>query len=234
MMVSKTNANHANSGNAGLGNAGLGGRSRSNSNDSTGETSSQSNNNIRVAVRARPLACFEKQQRCNVSMEGRTISIMDPAFFDVDQISGCSLEQLANEGRADQTAWEKQFAFDYAYWSSGESNYTSQKQIFQELGHDVITNAMSGYNCSVIAYGQTGSGKTYTMMGDDAGDSDSDTNAGLIPRICNKLFDHMKQPVALPDTPDLRTKVVQMVVSYAEVYNEQVSSHFKEYTELGA
>jgi hypothetical protein len=146
---------------------------------------------------------------------------MDPDFYDVDQITGRSLEDLANEGRADRTAWEKQFAFDFAYWShssGSESNYASQEQIFQELGRDVIINALSGYNCCVFAYGQTGSGKTYTMMGD----SDSNTNAGLIPRICNKLFDHTQQSVTLPETPDLETKVVQMEVSYAEVYNEQV------------
>jgi kinesin family protein 16B len=44
-------------------------------------------------------------------------------------------------------------------------NYTSQEQVFQDLGKGVIESACEGYNACVFAYGQTGSGKTYTMMG---------------------------------------------------------------------
>jgi hypothetical protein len=34
--------------------------------------------------------------------------------------------------------------------------------------HQVVEDAMAGYNASIIAYGQTGTGKTYTMMGTEA------------------------------------------------------------------
>ena len=39
-----------------------------------------------------------------------------------------------------------------------------------------------GHNASVFAYGQTGSGKTYTMLG-------TEEAQGLVPRLCESLFD---------------------------------------------
>lgn len=40
-----------------------------------------------------------------------------------------------------------------------------QVQIYEDLGTDVVSNVLQGYNACVFAYGQTGSGKTFTMMG---------------------------------------------------------------------
>ena len=61
------------------------------------------------------------------------------------------------------------FTFDHAYWSHnpGDVNFTTQEQVFMDLGQDVVKNAFDGYNVCVFAYGQTGSGKTYTMMGSE-------------------------------------------------------------------
>src|SRR6218665_678733 len=39
------------------------------------------------------------------------------------------------------------------------------RQVFADLGSDIIECAYNGYNACVFAYGQTGSGKTYTMTG---------------------------------------------------------------------
>lgn len=57
-------------------------------------------------------------------------------------------------------------------------------QVYRDLGTDVVENAFEGYNACVFAYGQTGSGKTYTMMG-------TEENRGLIPRICQTMFEKM-------------------------------------------
>ena len=46
-------------------------------------------------------------------------------------------------------------------------------------------STISGYNTCIFAYGQTGAGKSYTMMGKQ----DSQTDAGIIPRLCKTLFD---------------------------------------------
>ena len=51
----------------------------------------------------------------------------------------------------------------------------------------MVENAFKGYNACVFAYGQTGSGKTYTMMG--SGEAE---DRGLIPRICQSMFEKMQ------------------------------------------
>jgi hypothetical protein len=54
----------------------------------------------------------------------------------------------------------------------------------------------------------TGSGKSYTMMG-------SQDNKGIIPRLCDSLFDL----IAKQQSTELTYKVE---VSYMEIYNEKV------------
>jgi hypothetical protein len=41
----------------------------------------------------------------------------------------------------------------------------SQNEIFDFIGRDIVEDAISGINSTVLAYGQTGGGKTYTMYG---------------------------------------------------------------------
>lgn len=43
-----------------------------------------------------------------------------------------------------------------------------------------------GYNCCLFAYGQTGSGKSYSMLGYGA-------NRGIIPMVCDNIFDKIKK-----------------------------------------
>ncbi|XP_076477294.1 kinesin-like protein Klp98A [Bombus vancouverensis nearcticus] len=67
----------------------------------------------------------------------------------------------------------KDFTFDHSYWpcDANDDNYASQKEVFNDLGTDVIESTFEGYN----AYGQAESGKTFTMMG-------TPEAQGLIPR----------------------------------------------------
>lgn len=60
----------------------------------------------------------------------------------------------------------------------------------------------------VIPFNVTGSGKSYTMMG-------SIENQGIIPRLCDALFDR----IAKKQNTELTFKVE---VSYMEIYNEKV------------
>lgn len=48
-----------------------------------------------------------------------------------------------------------------------------------------MDSAFQGYNACIFAYGQTGSGKSYTMMG-------SATEKGLIPRLCDSIFERIQ------------------------------------------
>jgi hypothetical protein len=57
----------------------------------------------------------------------------------------------------------------------------------------------------------TGSGKSYSMMG-------SQDNKGIIPRLCDSLFDL----IAKQQSSELSYKVE---VSYMEIYNEKVRTY---------
>lgn len=82
-------------------------------------------------------------------------------------------------------------------------------QIFQDLGTEVLSAVFGGYNVCVFAYGQTSAGKSYTMMGD----LDESARVGLIPRVCEQLFDRMLDDSNMTYTIE---------VSYLEIYNERV------------
>merc|ERR1719340_508826 len=75
-------------------------------------------------------------------------------------------------------------------------------KVFTSVGEDILDNAFKGYNACIFAYGQTGSGKSYTMMG-------SQGQAGIIPRLCNNLFERIETMSG----PENQTKVE---VSYME------------------
>nr|XP_056712628.1 kinesin-like protein KIF16B isoform X2 [Euleptes europaea] len=105
----------------------------------------------------------------------------------------------------------KTFTYDFSYFSADAKSptYASQEMVFKDLGMDVLKSAFEGYNACIFAYGQTGSGKSYTMMG-NAGD------AGLIPRICEGLFNRINEKTRWNEA-SFRTEV-----SYLEIYNERV------------
>ena len=45
----------------------------------------------------------------------------------------------------------------------------------------MLDNFIKGFNCCLLAYGQTGSGKSYSIFG-------YDSNRGIVPQICEDLF----------------------------------------------
>ncbi|XP_041071216.1 kinesin-like protein KIF16B isoform X2 [Carcharodon carcharias] len=105
----------------------------------------------------------------------------------------------------------KTFTYDYSYWSADyrSPKFVSQERVFKDLGTDVLEAAFEGYNACIFAYGQTGSGKSYTMMGNP-------DDVGLIPRICQGLYDRIAGKSRW-DEASFRTEV-----SYLEIYNERV------------
>lgn len=104
----------------------------------------------------------------------------------------------------------KTFAFDHCFWSYSEDDphYASQQKVYECLGTDILDNAFQGYNACIFAYGQTGSGKSYTMMG-------SGDHKGIIPRLCDSLFERIAQCTDSSIT-------YKVEVSYMEIYNEKV------------
>ncbi|XP_011311127.1 kinesin-like protein KIF13B isoform X5 [Fopius arisanus] len=150
---------------------------------------------IKVAVRVRPFNRRELElgTQCVVEMTGQQTILQHPT----------SLEKLERNK-------PKTFAFDHCFYSLSPSveNFASQEVVFDALGRDILDNAFQGYNACIFAYGQTGSGKSYTMMG-------SGDNKGIIPRLCDNLFDM----IAKQQSCELTYKVE---VSYMEIYNEKV------------
>ncbi|XP_053981065.1 kinesin-like protein KIF13B isoform X8 [Hylaeus volcanicus] len=150
---------------------------------------------IKVAVRVRPFNRRELElgTQCVVEMTGQQTILQHPTTMD-------KIERNK----------PKTFAFDHCFHSldPAADNFASQEVVFDALGRDILDNAFQGYNACIFAYGQTGSGKSYTMMG-------SGENKGIIPRLCDNLFDM----IAKQQSSELSYKVE---VSYMEIYNEKV------------
>lgn len=66
-------------------------------------------------------------------------------------------------------------------------NYACQKQVYKDIGEEMLLHAFEGYNVCIFAYGQTGAGKSYTMMGKQEKDQE-----GIIPLVvyyCYSVID---------------------------------------------
>ncbi|XP_072121560.1 kinesin-like protein KIF16B isoform X3 [Mobula birostris] len=155
---------------------------------------------VKVAVRLRPMNLREKDldAKCIIRMEGNKTTITNLKI---------------PEGSSGDSGREriKTFTYDYSYCSVDcrSPKFISQEKIFKDLGTDVLKSAFQGYNACIFAYGQTGSGKSYTMMGNPE-------DVGLIPRICQGLYDRIAEKSNW-DEASFRTEV-----SYLEIYNERV------------
>jgi hypothetical protein len=110
---------------------------------------------------------------------------------------------------------EKTFTFDFSYNSHvprDDPSYASQGTVWDDIGAGVLTNAYNGFNCSLFAYGQTGSGKSYSMMG-------YGEDKGIIPIMCNRIFDRVKSNT----DPDM---TIRIEASMLEIYMEKVKDLF--------
>ncbi|XP_059586836.1 kinesin-like protein KIF1A isoform X11 [Alligator mississippiensis] len=149
---------------------------------------------VKVAVRVRPFNSREmsRDSKCIIQMTGSTTTIINPK-------------------QPKETP--KSFSFDYSYWSHttpDDINYASQKQVYRDIGEEMLQHAFEGYNVCIFAYGQTGAGKSYTMMGKQEKDQQ-----GIIPQLCEDLFSRINDT-----TNDNMSYSVE--VSYMEIYCERV------------
>uniref|UniRef100_A0A3P8TPM0 Kinesin family member 1C n=1 Tax=Amphiprion percula TaxID=161767 RepID=A0A3P8TPM0_AMPPE len=149
---------------------------------------------VKVAVRVRPFNSREtgRNAKCVIQMQGNTTCISNP--------------KQAKDGA-------KNFTFDYSYWShttTEDPSFASQRQVYKDIGEEMLLHAFEGYNVCIFAYGQTGAGKSYTMMG-----KQEPGQEGIIPQLCEDLF----QRTGENSDPDLTYSVE---VSYMEIYCERV------------
>lgn len=133
-------------------------------------------------------------------------------------MSGQTVIMLDDEGNE-----SRKFNYDYAIWShdgfvtddigyfkkeSPLSKYWDQEKVYNELGHDLLLNAVRGYHCCIFAYGQTGSGKSYSIFGYNA-------NKGIVPIICDRMFDGSQ--LINDDKNEFKVHI-----SMLEIYNEKI------------
>ncbi|XP_015492350.1 kinesin-like protein KIF14 [Parus major] len=147
------------------------------------------NSKVIVAVRVRPLSNREKTENSFlvISMSGSETIVRNP-----------STNQIYS------------FSYDFSFWSfdKGHPNFASQAMIYETLALPLLERAFEGYNACVFSYGQTGSGKSYTMMG-------FDEDRGIIPRLCEDLFNQIAQM-------DKQQVLYHLEMSFFEVYNEKI------------
>ena len=162
--------------------------------------------NIKVAVRVRPLSDREREKG------------LEPAVL-VKEYEGSTKLVVRNTVLKE----ERSFSFDYVYSSCPECNdaedrpLDQQRDVYRELGTDMLFGAFDGANTCLLAYGQAGSGKTYSIVGPGGGDSASSGGSpspvasahdGLLMRICRQLLKALR-----PNQ--------QVFLSIVEVYNEK-------------
>ncbi|KAL5014912.1 hypothetical protein ScPMuIL_009182 [Solemya velum] len=155
---------------------------------------------VKVAVRVRPFNTRENARSCTciIGMNGKSTTIHNAKARDPKE----------------QTT--KSFNFDYSYWSHTtpeDENFASQRQVYEDIGLEMLEHSFEGYNVCIFAYGQTGSGKSYTMMG-----RNEPGQQGIIPQLCEDLFKRIK------DSKNEKNEEVHfsVEVSYMEIYCERV------------
>ncbi|KAF4789617.1 kinesin family member 14 [Turdus rufiventris] len=157
---------------------------------STGEDVSKvKNSKVMVAVRVRPFSNREKTENSFpvIYMNGSETTVRNPSTNQVYS-----------------------FNYDFSFWSFDKDhpNFASQALIYRTLALPLLERAFEGYNTCLFAYGQTGSGKSYTMMG-------FDEDRGIIPRLCEDLFNQIAQM-------DKEQVLYHLEMSFFEVYNEKI------------
>jgi len=142
---------------------------------------------VQVVVRVRPLNAKEKQ--------GHTLPIVNSSSQrnEVTLIKGIGFKAMRHT-----------FNFDKVF-----NEFTTQQEIFEQTLAPLVNDVLKGFESTVFAYGQTGTGKTYTMEGD----IDIATEAGVIPRSCEAIFERLM---------DARYSDSSVRVSYLEIYNEEL------------
>ncbi|CAF4152181.1 unnamed protein product [Rotaria magnacalcarata] len=170
---------------------------------------------VQVAVRARPL-------------NQREIDLKSPIIVAIHG------SQIFIDKSQDKHHTPKTFSYDFCFDSThlNNSSYASQEFIFNKLGLEIVKHAFEGYNACIFAYGQTGSGKSYTMMG-------SHNDRGIIPRLCQSMFDRIENELKQDINHDMDIESIdnekihdilslkfastyRVEVSYFEIYNEKV------------
>ncbi|KAM6283120.1 kinesin-like protein KIF9 [Porphyrio hochstetteri] len=143
-------------------------------------------NRVHTFVRVKPTADFA-QEMIKFGPDTKTIHIHIP--------------KDARKGAVNNRQTEWSFKLD------GVLHNTSQHQLYETVAKKLVSNALIGYNGTIMCYGQTGAGKTHTMKGETR----EYEQRGLIPRALEQVF----KATAHSADPLIRVRI-----SYLEIYQE--------------
>ncbi|NXS49960.1 KI18B protein, partial [Balaeniceps rex] len=153
---------------------------------------------VAVVVRVRPPAPCERERAAHTVLHVVDQHIL---IFDPEEPSGPPGSVLPT-CRPKKQGKDLKFIFDRVF---GEG--ATQEEVFQHTTYDMLDSILNGYNCSVFAYGATGAGKTYTMLG-------SEKSPGIMYLTMVELYKRIEARK--------EEKSCEVLVSYQEVYNEQI------------
>ncbi|CAI2369370.1 unnamed protein product [Moneuplotes crassus] len=154
--------------------------------------------NIKVAVRVRPLNSKENElQEC--------IQVLNDKEIRLEQKLGTTKKPQSSKMSSNT------FKFDYV-----ADHTKSQKEIFNQVGKEIVDYCLAGYNGTIFAYGQTGSGKTFTIQGPTNENNTQSESKGIMPRSFEHIFYNLNRLVKENDFEYLAK------CSYLEIYNEQI------------
>uniref|UniRef100_A0A452FGP8 Kinesin-like protein n=1 Tax=Capra hircus TaxID=9925 RepID=A0A452FGP8_CAPHI len=156
---------------------------------------------LRVVVRLRPPTPkeLESQRRPVVQVVDERVLVFDPEEPDGGFLGlkwGSAQDGPRKKGK------DLTFVFDRVF---GET--ATQQDVFQHTTHSILDSFLQGYNCSVFAYGATGAGKTHTMLGREG-------DPGIMYLTTMELYRRLEAC--------REEKRFEVLISYLEVYNEQI------------
>ncbi|XP_054847669.1 kinesin-like protein KIF9 [Eublepharis macularius] len=96
---------------------------------------------------------------------------------------------------------------DWSFKLDGVFHNATQELVYDSVARDLVSQALNGYNGTIICYGQTGAGKTFTMTGTTG----NYEHRGIIPRAIQQVFKSME---------DHASQFMTIRVSYLEIHNE--------------
>jgi len=159
---------------------------------------------VRVLVRPRPVEPLERDEdarRLGENFVNGQVRLFE-AKKEVQVVQRRDLPNGKGRKIVPEDVWR--FRFDRVF-----EEKATQKAVFDALMPSLISDAIDGYNATVMAYGQTGAGKTHTVMGKDG----SPHFRGLIPRTISALFKELS---------NFGREKLLISISYLEIYNERL------------
>ncbi|XP_031660728.1 kinesin-like protein KIF20B isoform X3 [Oncorhynchus kisutch] len=131
------------------------------------------NEHLQVYLRIRPFASIERENG-----ESQDCVSIEPPDKVLLKAPRTSLSARLSDKSVPQTAQRFQF-------SQVLGPETSQKEMFDGTVRSLVKDVLEGGNSLVFTYGVTNAGKTFTFLG-------TETNAGILPRSLNVIFNSIE------------------------------------------